>query len=52
MPFALAYWIIMLIWLLFGLYSSGIMWLTGPNVILFILLVLLGWKVFGVPLHG
>jgi hypothetical protein len=52
MPFAVAYWVIMLIWLVLGLYQSGIVWLTGPNIILFILLVLLGWKVFGVPLHG
>lgn len=50
MPLGLAYWIVMLIWLVFGLYSSGIAWLTGPNIILFILLVLLGWQVFGAAL--
>jgi hypothetical protein len=50
MPLAIAYWIVMLLWLVLGLYSSGVAWLTGPNVILFILLVLLGWQVFGVPL--
>jgi hypothetical protein len=52
MPLAIAYWVIMLIWLVLGLYQSGIVWLTGPNVILFVLLLLLGWKVFGVPLQG
>jgi hypothetical protein len=52
MPLAIAYWVIMLIWLVLGLYQSGIVWLTGPNIILFVLLLLLGWKVFGVPLQG
>jgi hypothetical protein len=42
----------MLIWLVFGLWvswpnSRGI----GGTVLLFVLLVLLGWKVFGQPLH-
>lgn len=56
MSFGLVYWIIMLIWLLFGLWSS---WPVGPangrmvggHLILFILLVLLGYKVFGPPIH-
>ena len=45
MTLGLAYWIIMLIWLLFGLY-------TGYNLMLFVLLVLIGWKIFGPPLHA
>jgi hypothetical protein len=52
MPLAIAFWVIMLVWLVLGLYQSGILWLTGPNVILFILLGLFGWKAFGSPLHG
>lgn len=52
MTLALLYWILMLIWLVFGLWSN---WpATGPNMrplggtlLLFILLVILGWKVFG-----
>jgi hypothetical protein len=52
MSISIAFWVIMLIWLVLGLYQSGVLWLTGPNIILFILLVLLGWKTFGVPLHG
>ncbi len=52
MSFALCYWILMLIWLAFSLWSS---WPNlkpgGGSLLLFILLVLLGWKVFGPPLH-
>ncbi len=53
MTFGLAYWILMLIWLVFGLWSN---WpnqkMTGGTILLFILLVLLGWKVFGPPIHS
>ena len=57
MSASLVYWIVMLIWLLLGLWSS---WpLTSAtskpkagNLVLFLLLVLLGWKVFGPPIHG
>jgi hypothetical protein len=56
MTLALAFWILMLIWFVFGLVVHfGL--LTGPygpvgNVLLlFILFLLLGWQVFGAPLH-
>lgn len=52
MSFGLMYWILMLIWLVFSLWSS---WPNvkagGPSLLLFVLLVLLGWKVFGPPIH-
>jgi hypothetical protein len=56
MAFGLCYWIIMLIWFLFGLWD---LWAhpesrkpaTAHVGVLFILLLLLGWKVFGAPLH-
>lgn len=56
MSFGLLYWILMLLWLVFGLWSN---WpVAGPSVkpavghvMLFVLLVLLGWKVFGSPVH-
>lgn len=58
MSFALLYWLIMLFWLVFGLWSN---WPApnapagykpmGGTLLLFILLVLLGWKVFNAPLH-
>ena len=57
MSFALVYWILMLLWLIFGLWSN---WPAGPatakplggTLLLFILLVILGWKVFGPPIHS
>ena len=57
MTLGLAYWIIMLIWLLFGLYTGYIgglasPYLVGGNLMLFVLLVLIGWKIFGPPLHA
>lgn len=54
MSFALCYWILMLIWFVFGLWSQ---WPAQPKqvggtVLMFILLVLLGWKTFGPPIHS
>lgn len=54
MSFALCYWILMLVWFVFGLWTS---WplnnrQAGSTLLLFILLLLLGWKVFGQPLHS
>jgi hypothetical protein len=53
MSFALMYWVLMLIWLVFGLWAN---WplnpkASGGTLLLFILLVILGWKVFGQPVH-
>ena len=52
MSFGLAYWVLMLVWLVFGLWTS---WpnvrAAGGNLLLFVLLVLLGWRVFGPPIH-
>lgn len=58
MSFALLYWILMLFWLVFGLWAgwpapntpNGFKPLGG-TLLLFVLLVLLGWKVFQAPLH-
>lgn len=51
MSMGLMFWILMLFWLVFGVYWS---WpnqgLVGGNVLLFLLLVLLGWHSFGPPL--
>lgn len=53
MSFGLCYWILMLVWLVFGLWSNGVtnLKVVGGNLLLFILLVLVGWKAFGPPLH-
>lgn len=56
MSLGLCFWILMLIWLVFGFlvyggyashYGS-----IGNTLLLFVLFLLLGWKVFGPPLHG
>lgn len=54
MTFALCYWILMLVWLVFFLLTNPISnWRqAGGPVLIFILLLLLGWKVFGPPLHS
>lgn len=52
MTISLLFWVIMLIWLIFGLYTnwpaSGTKaWPMGGHIVLWILLALLGWDVFG-----
>lgn len=59
MTLGLAFWILMLLWLVFGLAWN---WPGGPvvgtygpignTVLLFLLLLILGWHAFGPPLHG
>ncbi len=56
MTFALAYWILMLIWFVFGCWSNwpiskASVGPIGGSVLMFVLLTLLGWAVFGAPLH-
>lgn len=57
MTFGLAFWIIMFLWLVFSLAwnfnwgNMGSMAPLGNAVLLFILFLLLGWKVFGAPIH-
>ncbi len=56
MTFALAYWIIIFLWLIFGLASYrglvGTYGFIGNSLMLFILFLILGWRVFGAPIHG
>jgi hypothetical protein len=59
MSFALVYWILMLFWIAFGLWSNwpatgtvGGFRSLGNTLLLFILLLLLGWKIFGPPVHS
>jgi hypothetical protein len=53
---ALAFWVLMLIWLVwglvwhFGLVSAAFGPLGGAALV-FVLFALLGWQVFGPPLH-
>jgi hypothetical protein len=53
MTIGLAFWILMLLWLVFGMWQAWPShYVVGGNLLLFILLVLVGWKVFGPPIHG
>jgi hypothetical protein len=55
MTLGLCFWILMLIWLVFGLfihfYPAGPYGVVGSTILLFVLFVLLGWQTFGPPLH-
>ena len=55
MSFGLIYWILMLLWFVFALaWNIGYVGVHGPlgnSILLFILFLLLGWKVFGPPVH-
>ena len=56
MTLGLCYWILMLIWFVFGLlvhfaFVVGGVAVVGGSVLLFVLFLLLGWQVFGPPLH-
>jgi hypothetical protein len=58
MTMGLAFWIIMLVWFIWGAWTgyhapaesrvSGI----GYSLVIFILFLLLGWQVFGPPIRG
>jgi hypothetical protein len=56
MTLSLAYWILMLIWFVFGLavhfaFIAGTYGAVGGTLLLFVLFLLLGWQVFGPPLR-
>ncbi len=53
MSIAIAFWVLMLCGLIFGLYTnrtSPMPWVSN-NLVTWILLALLGWQVFGPALH-
>lgn len=58
MTLGLCFWVLMLIWAVFGLVSTwpgspvGSYWPIGNMVLLFALFLLLGWHAFGPPIHG
>lgn len=56
MTLGLAFWILMLLWLVLGVYwrwpgAAGPFWPLGADLLLFLLLLILGWGEFGAPLH-
>ena len=58
MTLSVLYWVMMLLWALFGVFpffprGEERNWHPfGGSLLLFILLALVGWKVFGSPLRG
>ena len=56
MTIGFLFWLLMVLWLIFGFYwnrndiRSGNYGMLGGNLLLFILLFLLGWKMFGFPI--
>ena len=52
----LIFWVLMLIWCVFGIlvYTGhvGAYGVVGNQVLLFILFLLLGWQVYGSPIKG
>lgn len=54
MTLGLAYWILMLVWFVFGFWVGGGLnashFYLGSQLLLVILFTLLGWQVFGPPL--
>lgn len=56
MSIGLAFWILMLLWLVFGVWahwwpSGNQYYPLGNSLLLFILLLLLGWHEFGPPIR-
>lgn len=57
MPIGVLFWVLMIFWLIFGVYwhrnefTRGSYGLVGGHFLLFILLAIIGWKVFGPILH-
>lgn len=46
------FWVLMILWLIFGLWTSwATPFLIGGHVLTFVLLALLGWQVFGPPIR-
>ncbi len=57
MSTSFVFWLLMLLWLIFGLvfyWPFGVMSVgfLGSNFFMFVLMCLLGWKVFGSPLKN
>jgi hypothetical protein len=56
-PIGILFWILMLLWLVFGFFwnrqefKNGNYGFFGGNILLFVLLVLIGWQAFGAPLR-
>jgi len=58
MTLGLVFWILMLLWLVFGAWQNwggivgGQYGPLGSSLLLFVLLLILGWHAFGPPIHA
>jgi hypothetical protein len=58
MTLAFLFWLLMILWLIFGFLvnwptAPGTRpWPLGSHIVLWIVIALLGWRVFGAALHG
>ena len=58
MSIGFIFWLLMILWLVFGCYwhrgeiQGGNVGILGGNLLLFVLLFLLGWRVFGFVIQG
>ena len=56
MSIGFIFWLLMILWLVFGIWSfrgAPPNWpFVGGSAFMFVLLFLLGWKVFGWPIAG
>lgn len=53
MTIGMLFWVLMIVWLVFGLWAWWpITRAHGPTFLLWFLLFLLGWGVFGFPIKG
>ena len=55
MPAGIAFWVLMIIWFVLGLYNgrgqlNNYGWIGG-TILEFVLFLLLGWRLFGPPLQ-
>lgn len=48
MPLSVAFWVVAIVALAFGFYTPWRAWWPGP---IFLLVLILGWRVFGPAIH-
>jgi len=49
----LLFWVLMLLWLVFGVWAAWPSYVVlGGGLIVFLLFLLVGWQVFGPPVKG
>lgn len=53
MSIGLLFWIVYLVWVILGVYNNRVnQALIGYHVVIAVLLFLVGWRLFGFPIHA